>query len=99
MSKWKLILYTAFGPVIAGENQHYGGDHKIFDTMEEANQYGESKKLPYEAVEVKPQKCDDCGQEKPDVQERICGYYEELYNEEYEETVCDECEYNHMMEI
>lgn len=43
--------------------------------------------------------CDDCGEEKPDVCYRACVYYDELYDDEYMELVCDDCEYEHAMDI
>jgi hypothetical protein len=39
--------------------------------------------------------CESCGKDTPDVRERKCGYYEDLWGEEVLEGVCDACEAEH----
>lgn len=50
---YKVILYFAFGAVYATENEQPDGDIKYFDTLKEAEDYGHSKGVVFEAVEVK----------------------------------------------
>ena len=53
MSKWKVVLWMSFGAVWASVDEVYGGDIRYFDTLEEAQNYGRSKGVVYETVEVK----------------------------------------------
>jgi len=50
--KWKLLLYLAH-PAYATVDDGYGSDIMLFDTIEEAERYGQSKGVMYEAMEVK----------------------------------------------
>lgn len=43
--------------------------------------------------------CQFCGKQDETVQEIECGYVRELYNESSLEIICDECEYEHIMDI
>lgn len=44
-------------------------------------------------------KCDQCDQEKSDVEERACGYCLEIYETVQLEVICDECEQEHCDDI
>ena len=52
MSKWKVALYMSFGVVWASVDEVYGGEIQYFDTLKEAEEYGRSKGVVYEPVEV-----------------------------------------------
>lgn len=52
-TKWKVILYFAFGAVYATDNEQPDGDIRYFDTEREAIIYGRSKGVVFEPVEVK----------------------------------------------
>lgn len=43
--------------------------------------------------------CDECGNADATVQDRECGYNEELSRSPLHEHVCDTCEHKHLMEI
>jgi hypothetical protein len=54
MSKYKVVLYFFFGPTVATVNGVPDGEPLIFDTIQEANQYGRSKApILYEPLELK----------------------------------------------
>lgn len=44
-------------------------------------------------------KCQECGKEDKTVRMRTCGYNEEINGIEVWETVCDDCEHKHLMDI
>lgn len=44
-------------------------------------------------------KCSICGEKKPDVSERACAYQSEINDIEFLEIICDDCEYEHRMDI
>ena len=43
--------------------------------------------------------CEDCGEDKDDVQERLCPYSLEIYNEEEWVFICDVCEHERWMDV
>ncbi len=43
--------------------------------------------------------CEDCSKSDKTVKRRICGYAEEILGKETWETICDACEYEHLMDI
>lgn len=43
--------------------------------------------------------CEFCKKRKSDTSVRNCGYHEEISGTEVEETICDECEQDHLMDI
>ena len=43
--------------------------------------------------------CTSCGKSDKTVYERACAYTHELFGEELLETVCDDCEHEHLMDI
>lgn len=45
------------------------------------------------------EQCEVCGKVDATVHERACGYHADLHGTEVLETVCDDCEHNHIMEI
>lgn len=49
---YKLVLYGAFGPYYYCEDSKYGENHKVFESIEEAERAGIKTKLVYEAVKV-----------------------------------------------
>lgn len=51
--KYKVILYFSFGAVYASVDEVYGGEVLYFNSLEEAERYGRSKTVPFEAVEAK----------------------------------------------
>lgn len=53
MSKWKVALYMPFGVVWASIDEVYGGEIQYFDTLAQAEEYGKSKSVPFEPVEVR----------------------------------------------
>ena len=45
-------------------------------------------------------KCEQCGKEDKTVSYRNCGYSEDVNNDpNVMETVCDDCEHEHIMDI
>lgn len=50
---YKVLLYFGFGTIYATVNEVPGGDILTFDTLEQAERYGATKGMPYEAVEVR----------------------------------------------
>lgn len=52
ITKYKVILYMAFGPVYASIDDVYGGDIRYFNTEQEAENYARSKEVVYEVVKV-----------------------------------------------
>jgi len=54
MSKWKVALYLPIGVVWASVDEVYGGEVQYFDTLKDAENYGRSKNVVFEPVEVKP---------------------------------------------
>lgn len=47
----------------------------------------------------KYKKCQVCGKKDKTVKRRACGYSEEISNTIVMETICDACEYEHLMDI
>lgn len=43
--------------------------------------------------------CDSCGKSNATVQTRACGYSEEISGITVYETICDDCEHEHLMDI
>lgn len=44
--------------------------------------------------------CDSCGKTNNTVRVRACGYYSDVNNDpEHYETICDDCEHQHVMDI
>jgi hypothetical protein len=43
--------------------------------------------------------CNECGKRKASTRIRFCAYHEDVNNEEVKELICDECEYQHAMDI
>jgi len=43
--------------------------------------------------------CKECGKKDKTVKRRLCGYSRELYNEDVIEVICDDCEYEHLLDI
>lgn len=43
--------------------------------------------------------CDVCGKSDDTVTTLYCGYHQEINNEDVEETICYDCEHEHIMEI
>jgi len=44
--------------------------------------------------------CEDCGKQDVTVSVRACGYYADVHNDpSHMETVCNDCEYQHIMDI
>lgn len=43
--------------------------------------------------------CQGCGKQDETVREIECGYVRELFDESVLEIICDECEYQHLMDI
>jgi anaerobic ribonucleoside-triphosphate reductase len=43
--------------------------------------------------------CNTCSKSDETVSSRICGYIEDVHNEEVYEDVCDACEQEHLMDI
>lgn len=43
--------------------------------------------------------CQECGKQDETVSVTYCGFAEEIHGELVEETICDDCEYAHVMEI
>lgn len=50
---YKLLLYFSFGTVVATEDATPDGNHLIFETLDEAEKYGRSTGVTFEAVGVK----------------------------------------------
>lgn len=45
-------------------------------------------------------KCGVCGKvDDETVKERICGYLLEVKNEQQKETICDDCEQDHLLKV
>lgn len=44
-------------------------------------------------------KCQECNKEDETVSTRCCGYSQEIYGEDVWETICDDCEDEHLMDI
>lgn len=44
-------------------------------------------------------KCLKDSNEDPTVKERNCAYYSDIHGEEHPEIICDDCEYEHIMDI
>lgn len=55
MLKYKVLLYFSFAAFYATVDEKSGGEIRYFDTREEAERYGRSKSVPFEAVEVQVQ--------------------------------------------
>lgn len=43
--------------------------------------------------------CEECGKSDDTVRVLNCGYSEEINGTEVEETICDDCEHEHLMDI
>lgn len=43
--------------------------------------------------------CSSCGKQDETVALRKCGYAEDVHGTEEWETVCDDCEHEHLMDI
>lgn len=43
--------------------------------------------------------CQECGKTDHTVRTRNCGYAEEIYDSKVEETICDACEHEHLMDV
>lgn len=44
--------------------------------------------------------CEDCGKQDDTVMYRACGYSSDVHNDPTDmETICDDCEYQHIMDI
>jgi hypothetical protein len=43
--------------------------------------------------------CDVCEKSDETVHDRICSYTKELTGKDYWETICDDCEHEHVMDI
>ncbi len=43
--------------------------------------------------------CESCGKSDETVRITCCGYVQEIYGEYEEETVCDDCEYQHCQDV
>jgi hypothetical protein len=43
--------------------------------------------------------CQECGKQDETVSTVDCGFAEEIYGELVEETICDDCEHEHLMDI
>jgi hypothetical protein len=52
MSKYKVLLYFSFAAFYATVDEVPNGETLLFDSLEEAERYGRSKSVPFEA-EVK----------------------------------------------
>lgn len=44
-------------------------------------------------------KCFTCGKEDATVSIRLCGFSKEINNTDVHETICDDCEHEHLMDI
>lgn len=44
-------------------------------------------------------KCDQCEKQDESVERLNCGYHEEVHGETFEEVICKDCEYKHLLEI
>lgn len=49
--------------------------------------------------EERYEKCSQCGKRDETVATRICGYHDDVNNIEVYETICDDCEDEHLMDI
>lgn len=52
MSKYIVKLYFSFGTIIATDNEQPDGDIRYFDSLADAENYGRSKNIVFEAVEA-----------------------------------------------
>ena len=43
--------------------------------------------------------CTSCGKSDETVQERFCGYHQDISGRDVYEVVCDDCEHEHLMDI
>lgn len=44
-------------------------------------------------------KCSECGKYKKDVRRITCGYHEEISGTIVKETICEDCELQHLQDI
>jgi len=51
--KYKVLLYFSFAAFYATVDEQSGGEILYFNSLDEAERYGRSKSVPFEAVEVK----------------------------------------------
>ncbi len=50
-------------------------------------------------MEKEKLKCEVCGCENDTVKVIFCGYSQEIEGTDVEETICEKCEYEHLMDI